>query len=128
LAQRFPGQIPSDLVSAERLDGGTFDLEGYEIVPIVIGHTDTDHTTCLRVPSTDLVIASNAIYNGTHQYLRESNRQGLRDWLAAVDTIAALNPHAVVVGHGPMEPDNAPQHIQETRRHIQDFIRLGDET
>jgi hypothetical protein len=27
-----------------------------------------------------------------------------------------------------MEPDNAPRHIQETRRYIQDFIRLDDET
>jgi hypothetical protein len=27
-----------------------------------------------------------------------------------------------------MEPDNAPWHIQETRRHIQDFIRLDDQT
>jgi Metallo-beta-lactamase superfamily/Acetyl xylan esterase (AXE1) len=43
--KRFPGQIPSDLVSAERLDGGTFDLEGHEIVPIDIDHTDTDRTT-----------------------------------------------------------------------------------
>jgi hypothetical protein len=27
-----------------------------------------------------------------------------------------------------MEPDNNPRHIQETRRYIQDFIRLDDET
>jgi hypothetical protein len=121
--RRFPGQIPSNLVSAERLDGATFDLEGHEIVPIDIGHT-----ACLQVPSIGLVIAGDAICNATHLYLGESNRQGLRDWLAAIDTIAALSPRAVVVGHGPMEPDNAPRHIQETRRYIQDFIRLDDET
>jgi glyoxylase-like metal-dependent hydrolase (beta-lactamase superfamily II) len=126
--RRFPGQIPSDPVSAERLDGGTFDLEGHEILPIDIGHTDTDHTTCLHVPSIGLVIAGDAIYNDTHPYLSESNRQGLRDWLAAIDKIEALNPRAVVVGHGPMESDNAPRHIQETRHYIQDFIRLDDET
>ena len=126
--RRFPGLIPSDLAPAERLDGGTFDLEGHEIVPIDIGHTDTDHTTCLHVPSIGLVIAGDAIYNGTHPYLVESNRQGLRNWLAAIDKIEALNPRAVVVGHGPMEPDNAPRHIQETRRYIQDFIRLDDQT
>lgn len=125
---RFPNLIPSELTSAERLDGGTFDLEGHVIVPIDIGHTDTDHTTCLHLPSIGLVIAGDAIYNGTHPYLVESNRQGLSHWLAAIDKIEALNPRAVVVGHGPMEPDNAPRHIQETRRYIQDFIRLDDET
>jgi glyoxylase-like metal-dependent hydrolase (beta-lactamase superfamily II) len=126
--RRFPGLIPSELACAERLDGGTFDLEGHAIVPIDIGHTDTDHTTCLHLPSIGLVIAGDAIYNGTHPYLVESNRQGLGDWLAAIDKIEALNPRAVVVGHGPMEPDSAPRHIQETRRYIQDFIRLDDET
>jgi glyoxylase-like metal-dependent hydrolase (beta-lactamase superfamily II) len=126
--RRFPGLIPSELASAQRLDGATFDLEGHEIVPIDIGHTDTDHTTCLHLPSIGLVIAGDAIYNGTHPYLVESNRQGLGEWLAAIDKIEALNPRAVVVGHGPIEPDNAPRHIQETRRYIQDFIRLDDET
>ena len=124
----FPGQIPSGLVSAERLDGGMFDLEGHQIVPIYLGHTDTDHTTCLHVPSIGLVIAGDAIYNGTHPYLGESNRPGLSDWLAAINKIEALNPLAVVVGHGPLEPDNSPRHIQETRGYIQDFIRLDDET
>jgi glyoxylase-like metal-dependent hydrolase (beta-lactamase superfamily II) len=126
--RRFPGLIPSELISAERLEGGAFDLEGQQIIPVDIGHTDTDYTTCLHVPSIGLVVAGDAIYNGTHPYLVESDGQGLNDWLAAIDKIEALNPRAVVVGHGPMDPDNSPRHIQETRRYIQDFIRLKDET
>ena len=126
--RRFPGQIPDRLVPAEALDDGTFSLEGYAIVAMEIGHTDTDHTTCLHVPSIGLVVAGDAIYNGTHPYLVESDGQGLSDWLAAIDEIEALNPRAVVVGHGPLDPDNSPRHIQQTRRYIQDFIRLKDET
>jgi glyoxylase-like metal-dependent hydrolase (beta-lactamase superfamily II) len=126
--RRFPGLIPSELISAERLEGEAFDLEGHQIIPVDIGHTDTDYTTCLHVPSIGLVVAGDAIYNGTHPYLVESDGQGLNDWLAAIDKIEALNPRAVVVGHGPMDPDNSPRHIQETRRYIQDFIRLKDET
>ena len=60
--------------------------------------------------------------------LVESGGQGLGDWLAAIDQIEALNPRAVVVGHGPLNPDNSPHHIQQTRRYIQDFIRLKDAT
>jgi glyoxylase-like metal-dependent hydrolase (beta-lactamase superfamily II) len=126
--RRFPGLIPASLVTAKPLEGREFDLEGNKIVAVNIGHTDTDHTTCLYVPSIGLVIAGDAIYNGTHPYLVESNRQGLIDWLAAIDKIEALNPRAVVVGHGPLDPDNSPRHIQETRRYIQDFIRLDEET
>jgi glyoxylase-like metal-dependent hydrolase (beta-lactamase superfamily II) len=126
--RRFPGMIPDRLVAAERLEDGTFSLEGNAIVAMDIGHTDTDHTTCLHVPSIGLVVAGDAIYNGTHPYLVESDGQGLNDWLAAIDKIEALNPRAVVVGHGPLDPDNSPRHIQETRRYIQDFIRLKSET
>ena len=126
--RRFPGMIPARLVPAEPLDNSTFSLEGNAIVALDIEHTDTDHTTCLHVPSVGLVIAGDAIYNGTHPYLVESDGQGLNDWLAAIDKIEALNPRAVVVGHGPLDPDNSPRHIQETRRYIQNFIRLKDET
>jgi glyoxylase-like metal-dependent hydrolase (beta-lactamase superfamily II) len=126
--RRFPGQIPDRLAPAEALDDGTFSLEGYAIVAMEIGHTDTDHNTCLHVPSIGLVVAGDAVYNGTHPYLVESDGQGLSDWLAAIDEIEALNPRAVVVGHGPLDPDNSPRHIQQTRRYIQDFIRLKDET
>jgi glyoxylase-like metal-dependent hydrolase (beta-lactamase superfamily II) len=97
------------------------------LVALDIGHTDTDHTTCLHVPSLGLVVAGDAIYNCTHPYLVESDGQGLNGWLAAIDKIEALNPQAVVVGHGPLDPDNSPRHIHETRRYIHDFIRLKDE-
>ena len=80
------------------------------------------------MPSIALVIAGDAIYNGTHPYLVESNHEGLLAWLAAIDKIEALKPQAVVVGHGPLDPDNAPRHIEETRRYIRDFMRLDAET
>jgi glyoxylase-like metal-dependent hydrolase (beta-lactamase superfamily II) len=126
--RRFPELIPNSLTFAERLDRPAFKLEGNDIIAVDIGHTDTDHTTCLHVPSIALVIAGDAIYNGTHPYLVESNHEGLLAWLAAIDKIEALKPQAVVVGHGPLDPDNAPRHIGETRRYIRDFMRLDAET
>ena len=126
--RRFPELIPNSLTVAERLDRPAFKLEGNDIIAVDIGHTDTDHTTCLHVPSIALVIAGDAIYNGTHPYLVESNHEGLLAWLAAIEKIEALKPQAVVVGHGPLDPDNAPRHIGETRRYIRDFTRLDAET
>lgn len=126
--RRWPGQIPEHLVTAEVLDDKEFELEGRKIVVVDTGHTDTDHTTCLHVPSIDLVIAGDAVYNGTHPFLVESNREGRRAWLAALDTIEALKPRTVIVGHGVLHPDNDPRHIEETRRYIRDFNRLDEST
>jgi len=47
----FPGQIPDRLVIAEELKRNVIDLEGHDLVVVEVGHTDTDYTTCLHVPS-----------------------------------------------------------------------------
>ena len=69
----------------------------HKILVVDIGHRDTDNTTCLYVPSIELAIAGDAIYNGTHPYLVESDAQGRLDWLAAIDKFEALNTRAVVM-------------------------------
>ena len=69
---RFPGQISDHFAIAEELTGNAIDLEEHEVVSIPLRHTDTDHTTCLHVPSIGLVVAGDAAYNGVHLYLAES--------------------------------------------------------
>jgi glyoxylase-like metal-dependent hydrolase (beta-lactamase superfamily II) len=53
----FPDQIPDRLVIAEELKGNIINLEGHDLVAVELGHTDTDNTTCLNVPSFGLVVA-----------------------------------------------------------------------
>jgi glyoxylase-like metal-dependent hydrolase (beta-lactamase superfamily II) len=81
----FPGQIPDRLVIAEELNRNVIDLEGHDLVVVEVGHTDTDYTTCLHVPSVGLVVAGDAVYNDVHLYLAESNPQTRREWIAAGD-------------------------------------------
>jgi len=120
----FPGQIPDKLVIAEELNGNVIDLEGHELVVVELGHTDTDHTTCLYVPSIGLVVAGDAAYNDVHLYLAESNPQKRLEWIAALDKIESLNPRAVVASHKRPENDDNPKIIEETRQYIRDFDRL----
>jgi glyoxylase-like metal-dependent hydrolase (beta-lactamase superfamily II) len=54
---RYPSQIPEHLVIAEELKGNVIQLEGRDLLVVEVGHTDTEHTTCLHVPSADLVVA-----------------------------------------------------------------------
>jgi glyoxylase-like metal-dependent hydrolase (beta-lactamase superfamily II) len=122
---RYPGQIPERLVIAEELRG-VIELEGRELIPVPLGHTDTDNTTCLHVPSAGLVVAGDAAYNDVHLYLAESNAQTRREWIAALDTIEALNPRAVIAGHKKAERDDNPRIIEETRKYIRDFERLAE--
>src|SRR5271169_2080163 len=124
----FPAQIPDKLVVAEELKGNVIDLEGHELVTVELGHTDTDHTTCLHVPSIGLVVAGDAAYNDVHLYLAESNTQKRQEWIAALDKIESLHPRTVVASHKRPENDDNPRIIEETRQYIRDFDRLAEKT
>jgi len=125
---RFPGQISGHLVIAEELKGNVIDLEGNDLVAVPLGHTDIENTTCLHVPSIGLVAAGDAVYNGVHLRLAESNPHTRLEWIAALDRIEALRPAAVIAGHKRAENDDSPRIIEETRQSIRDFDRIAETT
>jgi hypothetical protein len=51
-------------------------FEGEILRPVEVGHSDTDDTTVLHVPSIGLVVAGDVAYNGVHQYLLEGGGGG----------------------------------------------------
>jgi glyoxylase-like metal-dependent hydrolase (beta-lactamase superfamily II) len=122
---RYPGQSSERLVIAEELTGNVIHLEGHELVAVEVGHTDTDHTTCLHVPSAGLLVAGDVVYNDVHLYLAESNANTRREWIAALDAIESLKPRAVIAGHKKPEKNDSTGIIEETRQHIRDFERLA---
>ncbi len=125
---RFPRQLPEKIVFPDALKADEFDLEGHELVAVDLGHTDTDDTTCLYVPSIGLVVAGDAAYNDVHLYLAESSPRGRREWIAALDKIESLRPRAVVAGHKRAGNNDDPRIIEETRKYIRDFDRVVEET
>ena len=120
----FPGQIPDSPVLATPPPDNTFDLEGSPLRIIEVGHSDTDETTVLHVPSIGLVAAGDVVYNGVHQYLAESGNGGLLAWKKALDIVAALRPRHIVAGHKNKALEDDPKAIEETRRYLEDADRL----
>lgn len=125
---RFPGQLPERLVVAEPLDTDTITLEGEDLVVVDLGHTDTDGSAALYVPSTGLLVAGDAVYDDVHMYLVESGNGGINAWLAALDVIEALRPTAVVAGHRPAEASDDPAYIEATRRYLHTFAAAAERT
>jgi len=124
----FPGQIADRLLVANAMSKSEFEIEGHRMIAIGVGHTDTDDTTCLHVPSIGLIVSGDAAYNGVHPHLGETDAKGRLDWIAALDKIELLNPAAVVAGHkAPGAPDQ-PSIVQETKKYIRDFDRLSQMT
>src|SRR6476469_1451238 len=124
----FPDQIPERVTIADELKGNVIDLKGHDLVAVELGHTDTDHTTCLNVPSIGLVVAGDAVYNDVHLYLVESNAKSRQEWISALDKIESLNPRAVIAAHKRPSNDDNPRIIEETRQYIRDFDRIAGVT
>src|SRR5246127_4412469 len=120
----FPGLIPPSPVVYRPVPADGIQLEGHRLLAVEVGHTDTDDTTVLHVPSIGLVVAGDVAYNGVHQYLLESAHGGVEAWLAALDKVAALQPRAVVAGHKNKDLPDDPAAIVQTRDYLLDARRL----
>ncbi len=120
----FPGQIAERLLVAEPLEDGELELEGHRLVALNAGHTDTAQSTCLYVPSIGLICGGDAVYNGIHPYLAETDTQSRLEWIKTLDQLESLRPRAVIAGHKVPEHDDNPGVIAETRRYLRDFNRL----
>jgi glyoxylase-like metal-dependent hydrolase (beta-lactamase superfamily II) len=120
----FPGLIPDSPVVYRPIPPEGFELERHRLVAIETGHTDTDDTTVLHVPSIGLVVAGDVAYNGVHQYLLESAGGGITAWLNALDRVAALRPRAVVAGHKNKDLPDDPAILEQTRDYLLDARRL----
>lgn len=124
----FPGQIPEHLPVADPLPGNELELEGHKLVAVNTGRTDSAQSTCLHVSSIGLIVGGDAVYNGIHPYLAETNTESRHEWIATLDRLEALNPRAVIAGHKIPENEDDPRIIAETRQYLRDFNRLDEAT
>jgi glyoxylase-like metal-dependent hydrolase (beta-lactamase superfamily II) len=125
LARRlFPGQVPTKLVAPEPYERDTFTVEGHELRIIEQGRTDSPDTTSLHVPSIGLIVAGDVVYNQCRMYVGDTTPESRKNWIAALDRLAALNPAIVVAGHKKPGAPDSPSAIEDTKRYLQDFGRL----
>jgi len=122
--QLFPGQVATKLVAPEPYEHDTFTLEGHELRIIEQGHTDSPDTTSLHVPSIGLIVAGDVVYNQCHMYVGDTTPESRKNWIAALDRLAALNPAVVVAGHKKPGAPDSPSAIQDTKRYLEDFDRV----
>ena len=124
----FGGQLPASITLPEPYDESSFTLEGHELRIIEQGRTDAVGTTSLHVPSIDLIVAGDVVYNRCHMYVGDTTPESRANWIAALDRLAALNPKTVVAGHKKPGAPDTPAAIEQTKRYLTDFGRLQEST
>ncbi|HSZ63439.1 MAG TPA: hypothetical protein VK828_16685 [Terriglobales bacterium] len=61
---------------------------------------------------------------GKTMYVGDTTPESRKNWIAALDRLAALNPRMIVAGHKKPGAPDSPSTIQDTKRYLQDFDRL----
>jgi glyoxylase-like metal-dependent hydrolase (beta-lactamase superfamily II) len=127
----FPDQIEEESfeIVAKPLKDNRFTLEGHTFEAVNAGHSDTDATTFLYVPSLNLTVAGDIVYNDVHMWMTESPSEKDRDaWIECLDKLESYHP-AIVIGshHRPGGVDGA-FNIGASREYIKTFSRLVKES
>ena len=120
----FPGQLPAAITLPEPYDGDTFSLEGHDLRIIEQGRTDVVDSTSLHVPSIDLVVGGDVVYNQCHMYVGDTTPESRANWISALDRLAALHPRTVVAGHKKVGSPDTAEAIEASKRYLVDFGRL----
>ncbi|KAF7725049.1 Hydroxyacylglutathione hydrolase [Apophysomyces ossiformis] len=128
----FPGQVArraEDLFDPDRAiiineSNYKFQLGGHDFVAHEAGYTDTHSTTYLHIPSIDLVVSGDIVYNQVFPYLTATTEETRKEWVQALDSIAALKPKYVVAGHTIPDGGYDTKYIEETKKLLLDFDRF----
>ena len=121
---RFPGLVAEGQVTVRPTDDAPLELEGSSLEVIELGHTDTDNTTALWVPSILLLVAGDAVYDHCHLALNEAADGGAARWIDALQLLEELGPAHVVAGHAAPSSNHLPDSICLTRQYIRDLTTL----
>lgn len=100
----------------------SFELEGQKIELITIDNGESDAATAFWIPSTQTLIAGDAVYDGVHAWLADAATQARRDtWLKNLATLKALKPKTVIGGHRSPDAKSTVEAIDAEVTYVKDF-------
>jgi glyoxylase-like metal-dependent hydrolase (beta-lactamase superfamily II) len=126
MQQMFPGQLPTKITMPQPYSDDTFSLEGHELRIIEQGRTDALHSTSLHIPSIDLVVGGDVLYNQCHMYVGDTTAESREKWIAALDRLAAMHPKIAVAGHKKTGAPDTPDAIEDSKNYLRDFGLLKE--
>ncbi|MBI5276776.1 MAG: MBL fold metallo-hydrolase [Burkholderiales bacterium] len=106
----------TQLVPADEWIDGRRELElgGVKLILQPVGPAHTPEDLVVFLPSERVLFAGDMVFRGRVPFVGQANS---RQWVAALDTLLALQPQVVVPGHGPMST-SAREDLQLTRDYL----------
>lgn len=118
---KLGANAPKTLVLPEVLEGDTLKLEGQALKVVGLDGKQPERSF-VWIPSIKAVVGGVVLFNNQHVWMADTqSAQSHADWLATLDTIAALKPKIVVPGHFMPGPNSPLQAASFTAGYIRAF-------
>jgi glyoxylase-like metal-dependent hydrolase (beta-lactamase superfamily II) len=95
----YGNNLPTSVTIPEVLEGNTITLEGNTLQIFTGIQGDEENNSYLWIPSIKTAVTGDIVYNGVYPWTLETTAGQRKNWIAAIDKIAALNPAIVIGGH-----------------------------
>ncbi|MGE0172516.1 MAG: MBL fold metallo-hydrolase [Oligoflexales bacterium] len=117
----YGNNLTSAPLTPESFNSDSIVLEGQAIKIIKLKSAEIENAVVFHIPSLNAVIAGDAVYNGVHVWLAETDAARRKTWLENLATIRALNPKIVVAGHKTPNAKDSIASLKATGDYIKNF-------
>lgn len=99
-------------------------VDGQQLQALEVGQGDIAHSSVLRIPQLDAIVAGDIVYNGVYPFLAASTEAYWRRCIDSLTAISDLQPRIVVAGHKrpDLPDDDVPASVGATRGYLENFI------
>lgn len=112
----FPGDVADGVVTPERFEGDTLELDGTEIRILELEEGEADLLTMLHIPSMRALFCADVVYHDVHPWLNELRVDGV---LEHVERVRAMELDWIYPGHGdPVRPEYLDTYVEYVRTFV----------
>jgi glyoxylase-like metal-dependent hydrolase (beta-lactamase superfamily II) len=118
---QYGDNIPSNPIIPDALEGNTLTLEGetLQIFGPLQGDSAGDNSF-VWIPSLNAIVGGDTLFSGAHFVYAPMSPTQKKDWMAAIDQMAALKPEIVIPGHQIAGAPNDTTVLAFMKKYMQD--------
>jgi len=115
----FGDDIPDEPVIPNAIMADKFEIDGESLEIKRDNQGDVDNSSYVWIPSMELVIAGDIVYENVPLWVMETNKEERAHWMKTLDQIQALKPMIIIGGHGEQNAKNSPEAIKFVKEYLQ---------
>ena len=117
----YGDDLTDTVPAADQVLAGDLTFAGERIQVIDLAPAEIESAVAFFLPRSRTLVAGDAVFDGVHPWLAETDKERRRAWIDNLDRLANLKPNLVIGGHIGQNATRDARAIQATKRYLQAF-------